>query len=94
MYYLKDWQMRWQLPNQAMTELAQLMGMGDYQERVGAEGEKEAVVQQKVRFEAAQQGIRMWRNNVGVLKDDRGIPIRYGLANESKKMNTFPLGNQ
>lgn len=27
------------------------------------------------------------RNNVGVLKDRRGVPVRYGLANESKAEN-------
>ena len=29
----------------------------------------------------------LWRNNVGVAFDNRGIPIRFGLANESKQMN-------
>lgn len=29
----------------------------------------------------------MWRNNVGALLDKRGIPVRYGLANDSKEMN-------
>ena len=28
-----------------------------------------------------------WRNNTGVLKDERGTPVRYGLANESKDQN-------
>lgn len=29
----------------------------------------------------------LWRNNVGVLPDRRGVPVRFGLANESAKMN-------
>lgn len=29
----------------------------------------------------------MWRNNVGALLDARGVPVRYGLANESKAEN-------
>lgn len=29
----------------------------------------------------------LWRNNVGVLIDKTGRPVRYGLANESKAMN-------
>lgn len=29
----------------------------------------------------------LWRNNVGALTDARGVPVRYGLANDSKKMN-------
>lgn len=32
-------------------------------------------------------GAQNWRNNVGVLDDRRGIPVRYGLANESKQEN-------
>lgn len=28
-----------------------------------------------------------WRNNVGCLPDRRGVPVRYGLANESKQEN-------
>lgn len=38
-------------------------------------------------FMAQQLGARAWRNNVGVLKDTRGVPVRYGLANTSPQMN-------
>ena len=48
----------------------------------------EARVQSAVRLEAARCGVRLYRNNVGVLKDDRGVPLRFGLANDSKAMNT------
>lgn len=47
----------------------------------------ESNVQNAVRLAAARQGIHLWRNNVGVLLDRRGVPVRYGLANESKQMN-------
>lgn len=47
----------------------------------------EAAVQQVIRLEAAPKGIRIWRNNVGVLKDERGVPVRFGLCNDSKKIN-------
>ena len=47
----------------------------------------EALIQSQVRMEASQQGFRLWRNNVGVAIDNRGIPVRYGLCNESKQMN-------
>jgi hypothetical protein len=29
----------------------------------------------------------LFRNNVGVLKDARGVPIRFGLANDSARVN-------
>ena len=47
----------------------------------------ETDIQAQVRLAATKLGWRVWRNNVGVLMDKRGIPIRYGLANDSKKMN-------
>lgn len=47
----------------------------------------EAYVQSEVRLEAARVGARLFRNNVGVLEDTRGVPVRYGLANDSAAMN-------
>lgn len=47
----------------------------------------EAYAQSLVRQEAADKGLHLWRNNVGVLKDERGRPVRFGLANESKQIN-------
>jgi hypothetical protein len=47
----------------------------------------EANVQSRVRLEASARGIYTWRNNVGVLKDITGRPVRYGLANDSPALN-------
>lgn len=47
----------------------------------------ESNVQSRVRLEAARKGVRLWRNNVGVLKDQHGRPVRYGLANDSTNVN-------
>ena len=47
----------------------------------------EAGVQSEVRLNASKMGWRVWRNNVGVLKDERGVPVRYGLANDSTQVN-------
>lgn len=47
----------------------------------------ETDVQNMLRVEASKLGCRLWRNNVGVLFDDKGRPVRYGLANESAKQN-------
>ena len=52
-----------------------------------AQGKSEAWAQQQVRLACAQQGAMSWRNNVGALKDTRGVPVRYGLANDSTAVN-------
>lgn len=40
----------------------------------------EAAIQKRVMIEATRLGLRVFRNNVGVLKDRRGIPVTYGLC--------------
>ena len=52
-----------------------------------AGGNGEAMVQSRIRLRAAQLGYGLWRNNVGVLPDRNGRPVRYGLANDSAKLN-------
>ena len=44
-------------------------------------------VKKVILLKASKLGWRLWRNNVGVLKDERGVPIRFGLANTSKAVN-------
>lgn len=53
----------------------------------GSEGYTEKAIAQRVRADAFAAGRVLWRNNVGSLLDARGVPVRYGLMNESKKMN-------
>ena len=48
----------------------------------------ESAAQVLVRLEAARKGVTLWRNNVGVLLDKRGVPVRYGLANDSSAVNS------
>lgn len=47
----------------------------------------ETAIASQVSHAAAYQGLQLWRNNVGVFTDERGIPVRYGLANDSAQMN-------
>lgn len=82
---LDEWQARWAVPPQAMAELAAM--------HIHASGvmsrdvESESALQSLVRLEAARKDIWMGRNNVGVLKDKTGRPVRYGLANDSAAVN-------
>jgi len=40
-----------------------------------------------IRLKYSAMGARLWRNNVGAYYDTKRQLIRYGLANESKKIN-------
>lgn len=48
---------------------------------------KESAVDSHIVLDAAQINVPLWRNNVGVLIDDTGRPVRYGLCNGSKAEN-------
>lgn len=83
-----EWAARW--PN-AAAELQDLLNAPSPQGPVPALSE--AATQQTVRFKVAKAGARAWRNNVGATPSkckDCGAPqqpIRYGLANDSEKLN-------
>lgn len=47
----------------------------------------ESAAASHIRLDAAQQNVTLWRNNVGMLFNKHGKPIRYGLCNESKNQN-------
>lgn len=78
------WATRWGIPDQAVQELLSLYGVESDQP---SSGKSEAAITQRVRLKASQQGARLWRNNVGVWFDDRNVPVRYGLCNESAAQN-------
>lgn len=40
-----------------------------------------------IKLDAAKKGIHLWRNNVGATYTDKGNFLRYGLANDSAKLN-------
>jgi hypothetical protein len=83
---LKAWAIKHNVSQQALTDLLTIFaGCVDHIPPV--KGDSESAVQNAVRLEAAQLGIKLFRNNVGALKDERGIPVRYGLANDSKALN-------
>jgi hypothetical protein len=83
-----QWATRHRVSLQALQELQALFGMhGGHDLPATVKGTSEAAVQAAVRLEAARKGVRLFRNNVGALIDSRGVPVRYGLANESKQVN-------
>jgi hypothetical protein len=83
---LEEWATRWRLPPQALAELSTI-GAGEDESPEPVKEGSEALTQSLVRLEAAEAGWHLWRNNVGALKDERGRVVRYGLANDSSKLN-------
>lgn len=47
----------------------------------------EGYAMQEVRKRASDWKARLYRNNTGCLKDQSGRPVRFGLGNESPKIN-------
>jgi hypothetical protein len=86
---LDQWAWQWGVPQGALDDLKQRMGLHlqilhnkTYSEH------SEAWVQSITRTTYARAGIPLWRNNVGAMQDpETGRVVRFGLANESKKMN-------
>jgi hypothetical protein len=77
-----EWARKWP---EAASELLELVGAGESEAQ--HPGMSEASVQQRIRLQHQQTGGRLWRNNSGVLTDTDGRPVRYGLANDSSKIN-------
>lgn len=48
----------------------------------------ETAVTSRLRLEAANHDVLLWRNNIGAASENKtGRTVRFGLANESKAMN-------
>lgn len=80
------WAKKWKIPDYIVNDLIKHLShisVGN----TGSEATTEKKISGLVRIEASQKGCLLWRNNVGVLKDERGVPVRYGLANDSVKVN-------
>lgn len=86
---LYAWAARHGVSPEALTDLARLFGLlrDDLHQHGVTDGMTEAGVQSRVRLAAAQAGYLVFRNNVGAMQDETGRVIRFGLANDSKKMN-------
>ena len=84
---IHDWFVQWGVPHAAQQDYFARMGVVFDVVPVAGKPLSEATVQTACRLEAPKHGDRLWRNNVGALKDERGVPVRYGLANDSKAVN-------
>jgi len=81
------WAIKWGVPLAALIDLQRMFGMYPAPTINTPAPGSEAAVQSLVRLEAASKGLTLWRNNVGVLMNAEGTPIRYGLGNDSPRLN-------
>lgn len=88
-FSLAAWAQRHHVSDAAMAELRMgALATLDPPSPPGPAGQtSEEYVKSEVRLEAAQQGVRLFRNNVGAMQDDTGRVIRFGLANDSAQLN-------
>lgn len=79
-----NWASRHGVSQTALSELFTITGIDRNTDPIDM---SESAVSQRTVVAASKRGIRLSRNNVGVWMDDRGVPVRYGLWNQSVKMN-------
>ena len=80
-----QWARKHRISQQALPELLQLLATPP--PNAGTPTPRsEAAAQAEIRLAAPKWGGVLWRNNVGVWDND-GRPVRYGLANDSAKLN-------
>lgn len=84
---ITEWAARYCIPDSVLSELNVALIRSSLPAVVSATHASEAAVQQRVRFGAASAGWLLWRNNVGAMYDADGRFVRYGLCNDSEKLN-------
>lgn len=83
---LYQWAIRHNIPMSAIKELEALFGLAppEVEPTIGL---SEAAVQTNLRLEGGRKNVWLFRNNVGATYNEDGDFIRYGLGNESEKVN-------
>lgn len=84
---LNEWAIKWGVPFAAVEDLRAQFGTTNTDMPV-QDGESEAAIQTRVRLEASKVGARLFRNNNGATLTEDGSFVRYGLANDSKALNS------
>lgn len=84
---LLDWAWMWGVSQDALDDLAtRITQVPPVPVGIKNDG-SEAYTQSLVRLAAPTKHTVLFRNNVGVLTDKTGRPVRFGLGNDSKSLN-------
>lgn len=78
------WATKWGVPEAALRDLVQVYVPENYESDGPA---SENRMKSLVRLEAADKGIFLYRNNVGAGRLENGSFVRWGLANDSERIN-------
>lgn len=84
---IHQWAQRHGVSALALNELRLMLGVDYSGANVVGEGYSESRAQSLIRLEAPRFGVRLFRNNVGVLTREDGVPVRFGLANDTSALN-------
>lgn len=84
---ITQWAIKHGVSHVALAELELMAGI-DKDTENNNEGMSESYIQQAVVVDGSKNGGKLMRNNVGALQDTTGRWVRYGLMNQSKKMNS------
>lgn len=82
------WGSRHGVSAEALTELLDMLDPTRATLNGRAGDGSEASVSAELRVRAARFGAALWRNNSGAVTTDDGRHIRFGLGNDSKRLNT------
>ena len=82
---LAEWALHWGVGYAALADLRARMGVNTTPDSRTTGGESSVVA--AIRLEASRRGAVLWRNNSGVAYDKRGVPVRFGLCNDSAQLN-------
>ena len=83
---LHAWATAWHIPPEALTDLVTRLTVA-CDPGCHAPPETEAGVQARARLAAQQSGGILWRNNSGAVVDSTRRMVRFGLCNDSAKIN-------
>ena len=86
---LNQWAQRWNIPAECLHELDYVLtNAASTETDNNTSYATESAVQQAIRLRASKRGCRLWRNNRGAVTTNDGRHIRFGLANDSTKINS------
>lgn len=84
---LNQWAIKWGVSFEAVEDLRREFGTVDTEPETMVADKPESFVQSSVRLEASKKGLRLFRNNSGAVHTEDGRFIRFGLCNDSERVN-------